>query len=238
MKLFFSTLPRNFIGCFKGRMLLWHLAAIVLTLALVLSGFDWQYFLWTRSPMLHSWMFPAVHIGGRLPILLPLTLLVLGGIGRSASTRLVGWAIGQAEIIGGNCRCRLQGNYGPCSPSARHRHRNGPEPCFQVRPAARRCLLGLALLAHHHRFRNGGHRLQALPKAKVARLPGTYLRFLCRCWRFHDHPLVFGFRRGSDGWLGRGNGGWKEFWENIQRSTFTIRCPSDTRKRRVLNIGS
>jgi membrane-associated phospholipid phosphatase len=137
MKLFFSTLPRNFIGCFKGRMLLWHLAAIVLTLALVLSGFDWQYFLWTRSPMLHSWMFPAVHIGGRLPILLPLTLLVLGGIGRSASTRLVGWAIGQAEIIGGNCRCRLQGNYGPCSPSARHRHRNGPEPCFQVRPAAR-----------------------------------------------------------------------------------------------------
>jgi len=28
MKLFFSTLPRNIIGCFKGRMLLWVLMTI------------------------------------------------------------------------------------------------------------------------------------------------------------------------------------------------------------------
>jgi membrane-associated phospholipid phosphatase len=32
---------------------------------------------------------------------LPVAWLVLGGITRSAPTRLVGWAIGQAEIIGG-----------------------------------------------------------------------------------------------------------------------------------------
>ena len=90
MKLLFSTLPRNVIESFKGRMLVFHLAAILLTVAIVLSGFDWQYFLWTRSPILRSWLWPAVPLGGLLPIVLPLTLLVLGSVMRSAPTRLVG----------------------------------------------------------------------------------------------------------------------------------------------------
>ena len=101
MKLFFATLPRDIIECFKGRMLTWHLIAITLTLALVVSGFDWQYFLCTRSPMVRSWLFPAVPIGGLLPIGLPLILLLLGSITRSAQTRLTAWAICQAEVIGG-----------------------------------------------------------------------------------------------------------------------------------------
>lgn len=101
MKLFFSTLPRNIIECFKGRMLLWHLTAIILTLGLVVSGLDWQYFLCTRSPILRSWLWPAVPIGGLLPIALPFMLLVLGIAARSAPTRLIAWAIIQAEVIGG-----------------------------------------------------------------------------------------------------------------------------------------
>src|SRR5260221_12215852 len=101
MKLFFSTLPRNVIECFSGRMLIWHLLAILLTLVLVVSGLDWQYFLSTRSPMLRSWLFPAVPIGGLLPIALPLVLFLVGLVIRSAPTRLIGWAISQAQIIGG-----------------------------------------------------------------------------------------------------------------------------------------
>jgi membrane-associated phospholipid phosphatase len=101
MKPFFATLPRNLIACFKGRMLLFHLAAILLTFALVMSGFDRHYFLATRSPTLRAWLFPAVPIGGLLPILLPLTLFLIAGITGSARTRLIGWAIGQAEVIGG-----------------------------------------------------------------------------------------------------------------------------------------
>ncbi len=101
MKLFFSTLPLNIIQCFKGRMLLWHLTAILLTLVLVASGLDWNYFLATRSTTLWSLFFPAVPIGGLLPILLPLTLLVVGIVARSPLTRFNGWAITQAEVIGG-----------------------------------------------------------------------------------------------------------------------------------------
>jgi len=100
MKQFLSTLPRNLVDCFKGKMVVWHIVAITLTFILVTSGFDWRYFLSTRAPTLRSWVFPAVHIGGLLPIVLPLLLLALGSVAGSARGRLVGWAVAQAELIG------------------------------------------------------------------------------------------------------------------------------------------
>jgi membrane-associated phospholipid phosphatase len=100
VKQFFLTLPRNIIGCFRGRMLLWHLLAIVLTLILVQSGFDWFYFTSTRSPLLWEWMFPAAPIGGLVPLLLPLTLILTGYITLNTRIACIGWAIGQAELLG------------------------------------------------------------------------------------------------------------------------------------------
>jgi membrane-associated phospholipid phosphatase len=100
MKLFLFKLPRNILDCFRGRRVFWHAMAIVLTFLLVASGFDWRYFLATRAPHLRTWMFPAVHIGALLPIALPLLLLAVGRLTGSARTRLTGWAVGQAELIG------------------------------------------------------------------------------------------------------------------------------------------
>ena len=67
MKLFLVTLPRNLIGCFKGGKLVWHLLASS-HCHLVMSGFDWRWFLATRNPALRRWMWPAVVIGMLLPI--------------------------------------------------------------------------------------------------------------------------------------------------------------------------
>jgi membrane-associated phospholipid phosphatase len=100
MKQFFVTLPRNLVGCFKGRTIVWHLAAIALTAIIVMSGLDWRYFLATRSPALHEWLWPAIGIGMLLPIALPLTLFGLGIIIQNARTVLTGWAIGQAALLG------------------------------------------------------------------------------------------------------------------------------------------
>ncbi len=100
MKPFFATLPRHIIACFKGRMLLWHGVAVLLTVVSVTLGLDWRYYLATRSPALRHLMFPAVIIGGLLPILLPLSLLALGGAAGWARVRTMGWAIGRAEVIG------------------------------------------------------------------------------------------------------------------------------------------
>jgi membrane-associated phospholipid phosphatase len=81
-------------------MILWHLLFIVLTVILVRSGFDWWYFSATRSPVLRTWMFPSAPIGGLVPLVLPLTLIVTGFITLNSRTALTGWAIGQAALIG------------------------------------------------------------------------------------------------------------------------------------------
>jgi membrane-associated phospholipid phosphatase len=99
-KQFFLTLPRNFIGCFKGRMIVWHIVAILLTYALVVSGFDWFYFRSTRSHILWQMMFPGVVIGQLIPLLLPLTLLLINGISRNAVANRTAWAVGQAVFLG------------------------------------------------------------------------------------------------------------------------------------------
>ena len=100
MKQFLSTLPRNLLDCFKGRRIIGHIIAIILTFILVTSGFDGLYFASTRNPILRSCMFPAVVIGGLLPIALPLLLLAIGSMSRSARITFAGWAVGQAELIG------------------------------------------------------------------------------------------------------------------------------------------
>jgi membrane-associated phospholipid phosphatase len=100
MKQFLVTVPRNLMGCFQGWRLVWHVVAILLTVILVMSGFDWRWFLATRNPALRSWMWPAVGIGGLLPIVLPLVLFVVGFIIQSSRTILAGWAVVQAELLG------------------------------------------------------------------------------------------------------------------------------------------
>jgi membrane-associated phospholipid phosphatase len=117
MILFFSTLPRNLIDSFKGRMLIAHGIAITLTFILVMSGFDWSYFLCTRAPLLRSWMFPAVIIGGLLPIALPLILIALGRLTGNDLIRLTGWSVGQAGVIGGMVAAAYKAISGRAHPS-------------------------------------------------------------------------------------------------------------------------
>lgn len=81
-------------------MLLWHLAAILLTLALVMSGLDWRYFAATRDPEFRELAWPAVHWGTRLPILVPAMLLLLGYLARSKEFLRFGAAEAQAVILG------------------------------------------------------------------------------------------------------------------------------------------
>ncbi|MGD0087519.1 MAG: phosphatase PAP2 family protein [Verrucomicrobiota bacterium] len=100
MRQFLVTLPRNLIACFTGWRFVWHIIAILLTVILVMSGFDWRYFLVTRNPALRSWMWPSVIIGGLLPIYLPLLLLAFGFLAKSTRTVLTGWAVAQAELLG------------------------------------------------------------------------------------------------------------------------------------------
>jgi len=123
MKKFLSTLPRNLIACFTGRMIAWHGVAILLTVLLVTSGCDWLYFRSTRNPVLWAWMIPSAPIGGLVPITLPFVLLALGSFRKSAMVASAGWAVGQAEVIGGIIAAAYKSVTGRVRPS----HGLGPD---------------------------------------------------------------------------------------------------------------
>jgi len=96
----FHRLPRNVIAIFSGRNLLWHALAIGLTALIVMSGFDWSYYLSTRGESFRSLVRPAIMIGGAVPIFGILLLLLIGAIGRNRRTITTAWALGQAAILG------------------------------------------------------------------------------------------------------------------------------------------
>lgn len=93
---FFSTL----IGCFRKNNIIWHFLAISLTFVLVASGFDWFYYKETRNALLGTVLFPAIIIGGLLPMIgLPL-LLIIAKIKKNIIIEVTVWTLGQAALIG------------------------------------------------------------------------------------------------------------------------------------------
>jgi membrane-associated phospholipid phosphatase len=93
-------LPRNLLRIFSGRNLWWHALAIFLTVIIVRSDFDWSYYLATRGRGLSRLAWPAVMIGGLVPLLGILALLLAGAAARNRRLIAVGWALGQAALLG------------------------------------------------------------------------------------------------------------------------------------------
>jgi membrane-associated phospholipid phosphatase len=98
-KEFFHKLPGNLAACFSGINLLWLLLAVALTYVLVTSGFDWWYYLITRSPKLNGLALAAGGAGFVIPVAVPLGMYLVGR--RRANVALVnaGAAAGQAGIL-------------------------------------------------------------------------------------------------------------------------------------------
>ncbi len=99
MKNFIYTLPKNILSCFKGYWI-WHIVAITLTFILVTTNIDWYYFINTRSTLLVYLSLPAAILGGLLPIIVPIYLILRGKIIKNFILENTGWAIGQAAVIG------------------------------------------------------------------------------------------------------------------------------------------
>jgi membrane-associated phospholipid phosphatase len=100
MTALFHNLTKNIIKCFRGFNLLWHLLAIFLTYILVTTGFDWLYFTSFRSASVQSLLWPAVRIGGRVPIILPVALYISGKLSNNLKTTNTANALGQSVLIG------------------------------------------------------------------------------------------------------------------------------------------
>lgn len=96
----FNKTVENITRCFSKKYLLWHLLAFVLTYTFVVSGFDWYYYTHAQNPTLQVFLFPAVIIGGLLPMLLPFILYVWGRVKKNLNLINTAYAVGQAAVIG------------------------------------------------------------------------------------------------------------------------------------------
>src|ERR1700722_4379951 len=120
-------LPRNVIAIFTGRNLLWHALAIVLTIVIVMSGFDWTYYLSTRGDLFFWLARPAIVLGTFLPVLVTLIILIIGEVGKNRRTITTAWALGQAAILGYFISCFYKAFTGRIPPPFRDfRISNGP----------------------------------------------------------------------------------------------------------------
>lgn len=79
---------------------MWHSIAIMSTYFIVISGIDWTYFQFFRGTTLIKVAFTAAAIGGLVPILIPLILLLMGKIRKSTKIFNAGFALAQAAILG------------------------------------------------------------------------------------------------------------------------------------------
>ncbi len=98
MRDFFYTLPRNIFRLFWGLNLLWHFLAIGATFLIVSSGFDWLYFKATRP--FAGYLFPAVKLGWRMPVIFPIASYIVGSIRKDLRTICSAYATAQAAVIG------------------------------------------------------------------------------------------------------------------------------------------
>lgn len=90
---------QNFISVYRGKNLLWHGLAILLTAVLVLSGADWWFFEHTRSDAFHPLIWAAGIGGFFVPILVPVILYYWGEFQRNRCVINLGAAAGQAAVI-------------------------------------------------------------------------------------------------------------------------------------------
>jgi len=112
----FQRLPRNVLAIFSGRNILWHALAIVLTIVIVMSGFDWTYYRATRGDAFVQIARPAIIIGTFLPLTAILILLLGGAITKNRRLVTTAWALGQAALLGYLISCTYKSFTGRLPP--------------------------------------------------------------------------------------------------------------------------
>ncbi|MDO8575819.1 MAG: phosphatase PAP2 family protein [bacterium] len=96
---FAHRFPQRFLAVYRGNSIFHHIAAVVLTYVLVVSGFDWYFFEVTRSPYFYP-LTMAAGIGGFfVPVLVPIGMYVVGEIRKNTSLIAHGALCAQAVAI-------------------------------------------------------------------------------------------------------------------------------------------
>jgi membrane-associated phospholipid phosphatase len=99
-KVLFYRFFKNIAELFNRYNLLWQLLAVVLTYIIVISNLDWIYFIYSRSPVLQGFFFPAIVMGGILPIIVPIVIYIVSRLKKDFEGVNIAGALGQGALIG------------------------------------------------------------------------------------------------------------------------------------------
>jgi len=99
VKTFLESLPQLFVECYRHRRWVWHGVAALLTVILVLSGFDWWFYQHTRADFLQPLIWLAALGGFFVPVLLAVVLYWVGEWRRNNRLIHLGAAVAQAQIL-------------------------------------------------------------------------------------------------------------------------------------------
>lgn len=99
MKTFFNQLLKDILEIFSAKNLIWHFLAIILTFILVVTNFDWNYFIFVQSHSFQKWFFPAVVLGGFLPFLVAFLFLIYGKIKKQEKYLKIGITLLKSIIL-------------------------------------------------------------------------------------------------------------------------------------------
>ena len=94
---FVSIFFRNVVRTFTGTRLIWHLFAIGLTYVLIVSGFDWAYYL--SMQRFYDVLIWAGPLGFIVPLSLPFIVFALGLSRSSVRIRSIAYAIFQSQVL-------------------------------------------------------------------------------------------------------------------------------------------
>mgnify|MGYP006370220595 CR=1 FL=1 len=96
----FFNLRSTLRSIFSPSALFFHFLACALTLVVVLSGFEWAYYLFIQNFPYAHYVSPAVVIGGAVPVFgLPL-LYLYSRISKNTKALLLTWTLSQAAMLG------------------------------------------------------------------------------------------------------------------------------------------
>ena len=99
MNVLWYRLWKNIAACFTSSGIVAQLVAIALTYGLVISGFDWWWYVSSRF-VPAAWLYPGVALGGLLPMLVPLCALVIGVVRKNKGILRFAGTVGQSAFLG------------------------------------------------------------------------------------------------------------------------------------------
>lgn len=100
MNIFFYQIKENIFDIFRNKNLYAHIFAVIFTALLVFSGFDWWYFRQVNGSTISSYLWPAVILGGIIPLLAPILLFLFGIFKKNSIVVNTGFALAQSAFLG------------------------------------------------------------------------------------------------------------------------------------------